>query len=98
MPPNNGSWGWNFTKGFFRLVSSVGWKSVYHNIVDEDGCDGCSSSTPFSQHSSGTSVWALRCRQVVDVISFETKSRPEAGQAAVTRPEGIFGYNGQPHQ
>jgi len=43
---NNGSWGWNFTKAFFGgLVSSAGWKSVYHSIVDEGGCDNLMSST-----------------------------------------------------
>ena len=43
---NNGSWGWNFTKAFFGgLVSSAGWKSVYHSIVDEGGCDKLMSST-----------------------------------------------------
>lgn len=35
----NNSWGWNFTKAFFGgLVSSAGWKAVYHSF-GEGGCD-----------------------------------------------------------
>lgn len=42
---NNSSWGWNFTKAFFGgLVSSAGWKAVYHSF-GEGGCDNLMLST-----------------------------------------------------
>lgn len=44
-PANNSSWGWNFTKAFFGgLVSSAGWKAVYHSF-GEGGCDNLMVST-----------------------------------------------------
>jgi hypothetical protein len=42
---NNSSWGWNFTKSLFGgLVSSAGWKAVYHSF-GEGGCDRLMAET-----------------------------------------------------
>jgi RHS repeat-associated protein len=38
--PQRSSPAWAFTRTFFGgLVSSVGWKAVYHSLVDQGGCD-----------------------------------------------------------
>ena len=43
---NNSSWGWNFTEAFLGgLVSSAGWKAVYHSTVDQGGCNNLMFST-----------------------------------------------------
>ncbi len=78
---NSSSWGWDFTQAFFGgLVSSAGWKGVYHSVTDEGGCDRLMFETfagdfnPLPDESASSS----------DVAEVGPKAVAQAGRTAAT--------------